>query len=668
MIRAAALLAGLAALWVAAPAAADPFGGLAPQMRLTSQGPDGAPEFDATTSDLVYNSVRDEFFLVWQGQDARAPQETEIYGRRLNGSGKPIGDVVRISDVGEEIDATATDPAVAYDSERDRYAVVYSAFDQQSSSSSSFYVALQMLEGDGTLLGEPQNLSAVSAALTWAWDADIAFNPLDDQFLALFTFLPNAYPGAPTVGGRLVDAATGTMLGQTQSLISGQSAPDVDAAAAQMSLIWRPDNRYVAAWVQRVDRNNTDWDFRVLVVAEGDGALVANSAPSEITTMGHFPALAADPGGTVSLLAYSTNLGTNYPNDEGEEIYVRSVDETGKVGGPVQVSSAGPGGTHERFVAARPAIAFSPLSGLFLVTWQGNDDARPGLADSEQEISGQMVSASGMPVGNEFLISRMGPRNNVEAGPDGTGQAVAASSRTGEFLAVWSGDDARAPAVQGEHEVWGRRIGPNPPNDLDQDRFAAASDCDDTDPEVHPGALDSPYNNRDEDCSGSDSKDFDKDGYAPPRDCDDTKADVHPGAFDIPGNRRDEDCNGRDRAVRTTARVRAAWFFTTTATTVAGLSVEGAPRGAKVRVRCSGRGCPKLLRGAGRSLTTRGRDLQLTRLLSNAQLRPGAAVTVRVTERGAIGIVERFQMRAGKPPRQATRCLPPGRKQPAPCR
>jgi hypothetical protein len=92
--------------------------------------------------------------------------------------------------------------------------------------------------------------------------------------------------------------------------------------------------------------------------------------------------------------------------------------------------------------------------------------------------------------------------------------------------------------------------------DLDGDGYTPnQGDCDDSNPNVHPGASECNANGNgdgidnncnqyvDEGCLNSDA---DGDGYTVGQgDCDDTDATVNPAAYEVPGNNKDDNCDGR---------------------------------------------------------------------------------------------------------------------------
>jgi hypothetical protein len=84
-----------------------------------------------------------------------------------------------------------------------------------------------------------------------------------------------------------------------------------------------------------------------------------------------------------------------------------------------------------------------------------------------------------------------------------------------------------------------------------------------------------------------------------------------------------------------------------------------APRGARIRVTCRGRGCPYRHKAVAVRLV-RLRALQRA-------YRPRASIEIRVTQPTKIGKYTRIRTRRGKVPLRRDRCLLPGRRRPVRC-
>jgi len=101
--------------------------------RVSFMGPDGDPDYDGFSPKVAYNTANDQYLIVWSADDNTGPLingETEVYGQLFDSNG-PIGDRFRISQMGpngdEEFDGNSA--AVAYNTVRDEYMVVWHADD-----------------------------------------------------------------------------------------------------------------------------------------------------------------------------------------------------------------------------------------------------------------------------------------------------------------------------------------------------------------------------------------------------------------------------------------------------------------------------------------------------------------------------------------------------------
>ena len=110
-------------------------------------------------------------------------------------------------------------------------------------------------------------------------------------------------------------------------------------------------------------------------------------------------------------------------------------------------------------------------------------------------------------------------------------------------------------------------------------------------------------------------------------------------------------------------RITARWLVRQRYTRARQLLVRALPAGARVRLRCRGRGCPF----KRRAVPTRTGTANAGRRLAGARLRPGTVLELRVTSAAAPAQLLRYAIRRGKRPKLTRLCVPPGARAPGRC-
>lgn len=117
------------------------------------------------------------------------------------------------------------------------------------------------------------------------------------------------------------------------------------------------------------------------------------------------------------------------------------------------------------------------------------------------------------------------------------------------------------------------------------------------------------------------------------------------------------------------SRLASSIAYTATArrryTVLTALSVRGAIAGSTVRLACTGLGCPFKTRS--HRVVKNAARFELLSLVRGKRLRAGTTLEIRVTKPGAVGVVRRLTIRAGRTPRSHNLCIAPGATKPGAC-
>ena len=143
--------------------------------RISTVGGSGTTDRRATEPDVAYNSVDNEYLVVWRADDGATDNENELYGQRLSAAGAEIGtDDFQITSVGTDGDTSIVpnDPQIAHNPVSNRYFVVWFADDTDFGlQDNELEIFGQLLNADGSNFGVIERLSDVGGSNEMDYDA-----------------------------------------------------------------------------------------------------------------------------------------------------------------------------------------------------------------------------------------------------------------------------------------------------------------------------------------------------------------------------------------------------------------------------------------------------------------------------------------------------------------
>ena len=467
-----------------------------------SEMSDGGKPFQSERPAVAYNSSRNEYLVVWDGDREGAPRvddEFEIFGQRIDAAtGAEVGATFQVSDMGPAGSAAydGYNPAIAYNATSNEYLVVWEGDDDKPGlHDDEFEIFGQRLTAFGEQVGADDfrisDMGVEANPNYRALSAAVAHNAIANEYLVVWV----GDDGPPTFGidefeifGQRL-SVTGAAVGPDDFRIS-DAGPDGQFSwgVSDPAVVHNPDlGEYLVVWSGDLDANEEVEIFGQRLSSSG-----TEIAPNDfrISDMG--------PPGVFSQAAYRPDVAYNATNDEylvvwegGDtfpetEIFGQRLDAAGTEVGTndFRVSEMGPAG-NSQYYGADPVIAHNALTNEYLVVWQGVDDTPP-LANRSlifgQRLAGPTAAEIG---GNDFPIS------DIQAG----GDASVARAASGGFLVTWFGSPTEPPAT-GQTEVFAQRLSPTAsevgPNDV---RVSEASFSNPDHDGVEPAAAYNPSTN-----------------------------------------------------------------------------------------------------------------------------------------------------------------------------
>ncbi|MCU0280461.1 MAG: hypothetical protein MUE66_01220 [Acidimicrobiia bacterium] len=313
---------------------------------------------------VAWNTTRNEYLVVWQDYRNQLTSGSDIYGRRVNAAGVPQGADFRIS--GSGATGNESTPAIAWNSVRNQYLVVWA--DDRAWTSA---VHGRRLRADGARLGEDFLIPA--SAWHHALAPAVVYNATRNEYFVVWEDWRNVFD----IYGRRV-RASGSPVG-TDLRISAAGAEAFNPALAWDGV----NNRYLVVWEDSRDEAGRGLD------------VYGARANGKATAVG------------------------------------------------IERRYSGSGAVKDDVDAA---VAFSAASNRYLVVWEDHRN----FAQNETEIFGRRVAASGIASGDNFRVSDAGATIDKE------GPALAWNDDADQYLAVWGDNRDFATTFW---DIYGRLVG-----------------------------------------------------------------------------------------------------------------------------------------------------------------------------------------------------------------
>ena len=302
-------------------------------------------------------------------------------------SGQLLGSKIPVSTAAERQEC----PAVAYNSQRNEYLVVFQSGSGESNLAGPNHIYAQRLSWDGVKLGSAVQLSEIAG---WHIHPDVAYNSRDDEYLVVWQ------NGTVDVLGQRV-SGNGDLLDRNLFICTAHRQQNYPSVA------YNPHaNEYFVTWDDF--RNNSNYDIYGRRVSASGVLLGTEVAICQEPYDQLQPEIAFRPVNNEYLVVWPDDRPTLCA-----DIYCRRVSEQGNaIGSPFAVPSTICG-------LLNPSVTFQPRSGEYLVVW-ANDQTR--------DIHGCHLSATGSPGRTMTLCNVQGRQHEP---------VIAANTVTGGYLVAW---------------------------------------------------------------------------------------------------------------------------------------------------------------------------------------------------------------------------------------
>lgn len=365
---------------------------------ISTHGTNGDATYDASLPDVAWNSVDNEFLVVFRG-DQSVATDWAIYGQRVNGAATSLlGTEFVVSTIGNgNTSYDSKDAAVVHNATSNEYMVVWEG-DDPTVGDNYIEIFGQRISNAGAVLGTNFRISQRSNAST-AYDAnnpDIAWNSTENEYLVVY-WADNIASGEEEIFRSRI-SNVGAVVDYDVKISSAGGDGNSSFDAFDPSIAYNAtSNEYMVVWEARTTVSNeeeiygqrlsnvgaeigTD-DFRISIHGTDGTDGSSDGVDPQITWN-----------------SYENKYLVTWTGDATageEEIYTAEYEADGTLSeAQARITHVGTDGD-VTFQAQTSVVAYGRLSGDYLVAFTA--DGTTGLASGEEEIHIQLIGAAAVP-------------------------------------------------------------------------------------------------------------------------------------------------------------------------------------------------------------------------------------------------------------------------------
>lgn len=352
----------------------------------------------AETPSVAYNSVKDEYLVVWSGGDGDPDFDTnKIYGQRISATGTSIGSNIEISTTFFNWNSANT--VVSYSKTRNQYFVVWVGNSIIENKHDIYGMRIShwgTRSSDEILISTSNTVSYYDAV-----DPQITYNSTDNEYLVVWT--GDISSGKEEIYGQRFNAATGAanepFLG-TNFRISNMTDVNTGFDAITPNVIYNEtDNQYLVIWGGDVSFGKEEVFGQLLsnvgVEIGSDFQITTHGGDNNVDAKQPDVAWSATTN-SYMVAWYGPSLLT-FPQRLSTEIWMQEITNTGILSGAIiKISDFTSLGYYESY---NPKIISNTEQGL-LISWHSDGNSSPanintaGLVNGEKEIFIQMYGSA----------------------------------------------------------------------------------------------------------------------------------------------------------------------------------------------------------------------------------------------------------------------------------